>query len=412
MTNTMQSLDDILRDLHQLELTPPATTQHCPLHLAVGHVLACDILAAYDLPHDDVSAMDGYALGSSATQNNTSYQVVGYCAAGDDSNVRLSAEQACRVLTGAMVPAGTFAVIPQEKVVLSDHHGVTTLQTTHSVKPEQHIRRTGTEQKAGTLLAGRGQRLQTHHIGQLAAQGLSSVQVYTPLTIGVMSTGNELIQPGTARLPGQIFDANRPQLLAMVQHWGGKALDLGLVPDDLDTTTDYLEEASHRCDLIISSGGASVGDADYLRLAVNRLGHIDHWQVAMKPGKPIAVGQVLGKPIVCLPGNPVAAYVTFYLLASLIIRRASGELIDPQWPSTIAYQYPLTQAITPGEQRRQLLRGRRVFHQGQWCVALHPDQGSANLQGLAQSDVLVDIPEGHGYAAFDAVRCYPLSELL
>ncbi|UXY15856.1 molybdopterin molybdotransferase MoeA [Chitiniphilus purpureus] len=389
------SLEAMLARLAAQPLPPPQV-ESVPLQQAAGRISAATVVAALDLPPFAASAMDGYAVAMTTAAPAGPYRLAGYAAAGSCEAQRLEPGEALRVLTGAPLPAGCTAVVPQEQVRCDGPQ----LHLHASPQPGAHMRLPGSELAAGTPLLQQGERIRTLQIGLLASQGIAALQVYRRVRVGVLSSGNELQQPGEPLAPGRIYDANRPQLLALLAQAGTDPVDLGTVPDDMGQTLACLRSAAARCDVIISSGGASVGDADHMRAAVAQLGAIDSWRVAIKPGKPFAFGQVDGVPFLALPGNPVAAAVTYLLLAQPLLRRAAGGMAAaPQ-----ARQLPLTQPVHNPDERRHFLRARLVERQGvQWAEPF-AQQGSAALSTLAQAALLLDIPAAATLPAGAPVR--------
>ena len=403
--SSLLSLEQAQAQIDALPL-PQLATKTLALHQAVGRVLAQDLYAYHDLPPFDASAMDGYALHLPVPEDGL-WQVQGRSQAGEVCTATLTAGQAWRIFTGAPLPAGCDAVLAQEHALVDaaapDH-----IRSIHSPKLGQHIRRRGSEQAAGDLLLPAGTRLEAKHIGMLAAQGYAELSIYKRPIVGVLSSGDELAEPGAALQAGQIYDANRPQLLALVHACGCTAVDLGRVADDLPATQAALQQAAARCDLILSSGGASVGDADYLRQTISACGQIDFWKLAIKPGKPLALGQVHGKPIAALPGNPVAAFVTFYILLAPLLRRATGQAAAAC--ANPVRLLPLAQAVRGGEARRQFLRAQILPTDSDLgtCISPLAQQGSAALASLSQAQALLEIPEGASPAVGELLRCYPL----
>ncbi|TJZ66382.1 molybdopterin molybdotransferase MoeA [Chitiniphilus eburneus] len=398
----MHSLETMLDLLRQQPLPPPRL-EMAPLHRLPGRVSAQTVRAGHDLPAFDASAMDGYAIAATPERPLGPYTLMGCVAAGAPDGGVLEPGQAMRVLTGAPLPRGCHGVVAQEHARLEADGVVLAAPLCYGA----HMRLRGSELMRGERLVAEGERLKALHIGLLAAQGLSALQVYARPRVGVLSTGDELRAPGETLAPGQIYDANRPQLLALLDSVGAEAVDLGSVADDPAATRARLREATEVCDLILSSGGASVGDADHIRDAVDALGSISHWQVAIKPGKPFAFGHVLGRPFVALPGNPVAAAITFLLLARPLVRRAGGEAVAPQE----AVAYPLLDAADNPGPRRHFLRGRFVDLDGVRHVEPFEQQGSAALATLASAEVLLELPAQARLAAGNRVRCHPLTTL-
>ncbi|SMC28436.1 molybdopterin molybdotransferase [Andreprevotia lacus DSM 23236] len=383
----------------------PAPASECvALSAAVGRICAQTLRATVDLPGFDNSAMDGYAVAVDAARPLGQYEIIGYAAAGSSATGALRAGQALRVLTGAPLPFGCQSVVPQEQVRVDGK----LLQLAEAPVYGAHMRVRGSELAAGTRLLEQGTTLRPLHIGLLAAQGIAELDVHLRPRVGVLSTGSELVPAGQPLTAGRIHDANRPQLLALLTACGADAIDLGQVPDDPEATRERLADAAACCDIVISSGGASVGDADHVRHAASMLGGIDHWKVAIKPGKPFAFGHLCGKPFLALPGNPVAAAVTFLLLARPLVRRAAGGT-----PSADTMQLlPLTEAVHNRDMRPHFMRARRVYDNGMLLVQPFAQQGSAALATLAEADVLIEVPPQTTLSAGSPAPCHLLSELI
>ena len=398
------------------QLPPPTlTSQRLPLQQALGRVCAQAVHAQHALPPFDNSAMDGYALGHPLAQSSLQFSLQPQVwAAGHAADAAaatpLQAGQAMRIFTGAPLPAGCWAVVPQEDVSVHSAGDGQRLLCNKAPKAGQHRRLAGSELAAGQLLLAQGEKVHALHIGLLATQGLVDLAVYQRLRVGVLSTGSELQQAGLPLASGQIYDANRPQLLALLAACGFEAIDLGAVPDDAAATRALLAQGAEQCDCIISSGGASVGDADHMRAVVQELGEILHWKVAIKPGKPFAFGRVGSCPFFALPGNPAAAVVTFLLLVLPWLRWAAGGVCARPLPSYL----PLAQAAGNSDMQRSLFV-RAVYvnaaDKPRQVQAL-AEQASAALISMAQAQVLLELAPQSAYQAGDLLPSYDLIQFL
>ena len=275
-------------------------------------------------PFFDNSAMDGYAIQTARLKHTGPFvlDVFGESAAGTFSCSAFSTGKALRIYTGAPVPEGFDAVIPQENCIIAGR----TIEFDQRPASGQNIRFKGSDMERGACLVSKGTLIAPHHLGLLAANGYSAVSVFTKPKVAVFSTGNELVEPGHPLKDGQIYDCNRPMLIALLASIGIDAVDLGGLPDEPQITQDFLSEHKGRFDLLISSGSVSVGDRDFLKSAFQGAGgHITSWKVAVKPGKPVMFGK-LGKTVFAgLPGNPFAVFVGFWLFVRPQLMRMAGQ---------------------------------------------------------------------------------------
>lgn len=377
-----------------------------PLAAADGHVLAEAVVATLDLPPFANSAVDGYAIrfADLASAGATSLPVQGRTLAGE-APARLG-QGAWRIFTGAPVPEGADTIVMQEDVVASD--GMVTMPA--GLRCGANLRLAGEDVACGQEALPAGRRLRPPDLGLLAALGLAEVPVRRRPRVALFSTGDELTEPGRPLGPGAIYDANRAMLHAMLVRAGAEIVDLGILRDDAEGLEQRLREAATGCDLVLTSGGVSVGEADHVRDAVLACGGLDLWRVAIKPGKPIAIGSVAGTPFVGLPGNPVAVFVGFAFVARPLIARLAGETYVPPaaWPVRLGF----THARKPG--RREFLRVSLEREAGGAFVARrHPGEGAGSLASLAQSDGLVVLAEDVAQAeAGDFAPFLPYAELL
>ncbi len=349
--------------------------------------LAQNIYAQYNAPSFTNSAMDGYALHLNTQDVVQPYQIIARIAAGETAHaIELQAGQAARIFTGAPIPIGCNAVVAQEDATLIDGQ----LHCTRTPKSNQHIRIQGEDFSGGALLIPQGVLLTPQAIGLLASQGYGHVPVHQRLRVTVFSTGNELLEPSEPMRSGAIFDANRYQLLSWLHALNCAITDGGILADDLIQTTAQLRTAAEHSDLIITSGGASVGEEDHLKSAICAAGELTHWKLAIKPGKPFAWGRIGEAQIMMLPGNPVATFVTFKMLVEPVIRLSMGARIEDASAAMIYAHANFS--TTKMESRREFLRGVLRFDaQGVAHVDRLLNQGSHMLSACVQANCLIEI---------------------
>lgn len=365
---------------------------------AVGKKLAADCVAKYNTPQFDNSAMDGYALND-PTGELTEFKLVGRIMAGDEADFSLNQGEAARIFTGAKTPGNTTTVVIQEHTVATENQ----VRLTEPCRPGKNIRYHAEEIKAGEVLFSKGHVLDPAAIALCASQGIWEVEVYEDLKVTIFSTGNELKEPWEQIEGSQIFDANRYQLLGWVSQLT-TPVDGGIITDDYDTVLAALKEHTPKNDLIILSGGASVGEADFVGQAIRELGELHMWQLAIKPGKPFGWGKIGDCQIIMLPGNPVSAYATFYILAYPAIKKMMG--LNPALPQMMATINFTSERIQP---RREFLRGNYYQDEkGDYIVDGVEFQGSAMLSGLSYANCLIEMKENQPTYKGDRVRIYPL----
>lgn len=371
-----------------------------PAGEALGRVLARPVVAVANVPPLDNAAMDGYALNTADSAEGRWLRVGQRIAAGSVGRP-LQPGEAARIFTGAPIPPGANAVAMQEDCEAREGE----VLVKRPPAAGDHIRRAGEDMAAGQVVLDAGARLDAARLGVAAAAGAAELTVYRRLRVAVFFTGDELVTPGQPLKPGQIYNANRATLTALLQGLGCELRDLGQVPDDLAATVAALERACQAADVVITSGGVSVGEEDHVKAAVQRLGQIDLWRVAMKPGKPLVYGRVGEADFLGLPGNPVSAFVVFCLFVRPFLLKRMGA--NPRPP--LRFQVPAAFAWSKPGNRREFLRARL---DAAGCATLHPNQSSGVLSSLAWADGLVDIDIGRTVAPGDAVPFIPLSELL
>ncbi|MCR4542209.1 molybdopterin molybdotransferase MoeA [Pseudomonas sp. 18.1.10] len=366
---------------------PPPSTEVIALAQALGRVVAEDVFSPLDLPGWDNSAMDGYALRAfDVPEQGGHLEVVGRIAAGHSSDEPLQAGQAVRIFTGAPLPPGADSVVAQERCRVYGQR-----IWCPPIRLGDHVRKRGEELQRGQQVLSAGKRLRAQEIGLLAAAGIPRVKVYRPLRVCLLSSGDELREPGESLAPGQIYNSNRYLIAALLRGWGVEVHDYGVMADALTASRDALALASSECDLLLTTGGVSVGEEDHLKQAIRELGKVEFWRLAIQPGKPLAFGQVAGKPWIGLPGNPTAALVTALVVVRPFLLRAQGaERVLPV-PASVPAAF---EWLKPNP-RRQYLRARlSPGSDGQLRAILHPQQSSAMLVAACWADGLVIVERG------------------
>ena len=382
---------------------PVAECEDVPLAEAVGRVLAEDVVAPIDLPPFDASAMDGYALNVAGLEREGAkrLRVVGRSAAGLPANASVGQGEAVRIFTGAVLPVGADAVLLQED---AQRQGAW-VETTAPIEPGQHVRKRGHDVAAGAVLCSAGHKLGVYDLAWMAACGIAELRARRRVRVAVVSTGDELALPGQPLKPGQIYESNRFALDCLLRQRGAVVADYGCVADDLDAIRDALRKAAAAADVVVASGGVSVGDADFVKSAVEDVGSIEFWRVALKPGKPLAVGRIGGALFFGLPGNPVSTIITYLLFVSPAIDLLEGAKAKP--PLTLPAV--LGDSVRHSKGRREYMRGTMRERDGALVVRITGDQGSNRLATFANANCLVVIERDAGsLRPGDAVRVIPL----
>jgi molybdopterin molybdotransferase len=403
-SGALMPVDEAIRYLlDQAPLPPPV--QRVALDQALGRVLATDIRSPMNLPAWDNSAMDGYALRAADLPAAGGYlTLAGRIAAGQASNNPLQPGQAVRIFTGAPLPPGADTVVPQESCRVAGER-----VWLPPVNDGDHVRKEGEEVRRGDLLLRAGKRLRAQELGLLAGAGIARMEVYRPLQVGLLSSGDELREPGEALAPGQIYNSNRHSLAALLRGWGMEVHDYGAMPDKLLASRQALSLAAAECDVLLTSGGVSVGEEDHLKQAIEALGSVDLWRLAIQPGKPLAFGEVAGKPWIGLPGNPSAALITALIVVRPFLFRAQGmdEVIPVPLQLPAGFDWPKP------NRRRQYLRAKLVpSADGSLCVELHPQQSSAMLAAACWADGLAVVECQAHVRMHDKVMYLPFASLM
>lgn len=385
----------------------PLATENVDSFEALGRVLAQDLVSSVAVPPLDNSAMDGYAVRTADVSQLQSVLAVSQRIAAGQVGAQLAPGTCARIFTGAPVPAGADAVVMQEHTELA---GDAQVRFNEPVSLGQNIRRAGEDIAVSQQVLSAGTRVTAAAMGVAASVGAANLSVYRPARVAVLTTGNELVMPGQPLPAGAIYNSNRHTLRGLVQSCGAQAADLGVIPDDLQQTRQALRKAAEQHDLIITSGGVSVGEEDHLRAAVLAEGGLDFWALAIKPGKPFVCGWINRADgsralYMGLPGNPVASYVTFLML----VRPVMAVLMGLPWAlpqaTTLTSHFEWPRA----DKRREFVRARLDEQGG---VLLHPHQGSGVLSSAAWADGLVDLAPGQTVAQGDTIAYWPLAELL
>ena len=397
------NVDVATRRLNDL-VRPVDGSEDVDLADARGRVVAQTVLAPVDLPPFDASAMDGYAVSSAGREGygRKTWRLVDRSLAGRPATASVSDATTIRVFTGAVMPQGADAVVLQEDV----RRDGDTVSSAESVQALQHVRSRGHDVRRGATLCAAGTRLTTYHLSWLAACGIAHVRVTRKVRVAVFSTGDELIERGMSLGAGQIYDSNRFSVTMLLRDKAATVTDLGCLPDDRDMIAQALREAARTADLIVTSGGVSVGDADYVKDVVSEVGHVDFWRIALKPGKPLALGRIGDALFFGLPGNPVSTIITYLLFVAPAVDAMGGAVPKPP----LALRARMAQDVRHAAGRREYMRGTVCVDGGVPTVSITGDQGSNRLASFADANCLVVIDESVGdLAAGDPVDVLLLS---
>jgi molybdopterin molybdotransferase len=403
LLSTKQALDTLLGSV---EAT--SKTNIYKLDDALNSVLAFDIYSDINVPDFDNSAMDGYAINLGPDKVNTpggfSFDITDRIAAGS-SGQELNTDCAARIFTGAPIPKGANTVIMQEECDLIDDDSK--IEIFRPISLNENIRPKGNDIKSGDLILRSGKKLMPQDIALVASVGINKLEVRTKIKVGVFFTGDELIEPGDTINTGQIYNSNRYALVALLNNLGCEIINLGNIEDSLESTCKALKKLMNECDIIMTTGGVSVGEEDHVKPAVELLGKLSLWRIKMKPGKPLAFGKVGNAVFIGLPGNPVSAMVTFLLFARPLIKKMQGysSYLNNTFKVRSSFDWNFSKA------RREFIRVKINNSTSPPTVTKYPKQGSDVLSSIVWADGLAEIPEKSTFSSGQILEYYPLKEM-
>ncbi len=402
----MISLDEARQ--HVLDRVAREVSSTTALADASGLVLASDVVAAETVPPFDNTAMDGFAVVAADTEIvPVVLQVLGTIAAGAAADTAIGRGQAIRIMTGAPMPPGADAVVMVERTTYDEE--AATVEIEIAVPVGNHVRGAGEDVRPGDLLYHSGTLLSAGHLGVLASVGVGTVDAYRRPVIGVVSTGDELVDDGRPLQPGEIRDSNRRILLTLVEESGFEAVDLGLVRDDEAAIEAVFLDGAARCDAVLSSGGVSMGAFDYVKVVLDRIGEMRWMQIAIKPAKPFAFGLIGDTPVFGLPGNPVSSMVSYELFARPALRKMAG-MTTLDRPTRIAVSADALGSHDDGKTHFLRVEGG-PDETGRWHIHKLDGQGSHQLTAMAGATALAVVPDGVDIGAGDEVEIIPLGTL-
>lgn len=387
------------RELIARFLTPVTATERIHVRAALGRVLAQDVVSPINVPAHDNSAMDGYAVRFSdlKADGEVTLKIAGSSFAGKPYVGKLRAGDAVRIMTGAVMPPETDTIVMQEHAKSKD--GTVIIGTGHRLN--QNLRRAGEDLTIGQIALKRGLPLRPAEIGLVSSLGIGEVTVYRKLRVAFFSTGDELVSIGSVPGEGQIFDSNRYTIHGMLTRLNCEVIDMGVIRDDPVLIEAAFKEAAGSADVVITSGGVSVGEADFVKDMLNKLGEVLFWKIAMKPGRPLAYGKINDAHFFGLPGNPVSVMVTFYQFVREALLKLAGY--DPL-PTLPTFKVPCTSALKKAPGRTEFQRG--ILTQdaaGSWSVCVTGEQGSGILRSMSEANCFIILPTDQGNVAADTL---------
>lgn len=395
-------------------LQPVGGHERLFIRQALGRVLAEDVISPVDVPAHDNSAMDGWAVRSSdlVAEGETRLKNVGTAFAGRAFEGKVSRGEAVRIMTGAVLPEGVDCVVIQEVARVEGD----TVIVPPGQRAEQNLRRAGEDLKAGAPAITAGKLLRPAELGIIASLGIAELSVHRRVRVALFSTGDELCSIGTPLFPGAVYDSNRYTLWGMLTRLGCEVIDMGVVKDEPAALEAAFREAAGCADAIITSGGVSVGEADFIKQLMTKLGEVAFWKIAMKPGRPMAFGRIQpdsdkpGAWLFGLPGNPVAVMVTFYQFARPALLKLMGLDPVPDFPT---FPARCVEEMKKGKGRTEFQRGILFQENGEWCVRPTGHQGSGVLSSMAKADCFIVLEAGRGkVSAGDTVMVQPMTGLV
>ncbi|MDB9865439.1 molybdopterin molybdotransferase MoeA [Candidatus Thioglobus sp.] len=404
--DSLMSADDALSFLID-SASVTAMTEAVSLDDSLSRILASDIHSTINVPGFDNSAMDGYTIALNDTQvaqENLSFNVVDRIAAGSTGN-DLKIGNAARIFTGAPIPNGANTVVMQEECTLSEDKSKITVK--RAINLNENIRPTGNDILKDKVILSSGRQIKPQDISLAASVGVGELVVFKKIKVGVFFTGDELVEPGNPLTPGKIYNSNRYALVALLKQVGCDVINLGNIEDKLDATCEALEALESQCDLIMTTGGVSVGEEDHVKPAVEKLGELNLWKIRMKPGKPLAYGKVKQTPFIGLPGNPVSSFVTFCIFSLPFIKKMQGNSNYESKILKVKTNFDCKRA----KPRREYARVR-IDHSTETPLAnLFPKQGSDVMSSVVWADGIIEIPENTTFETGTILNYYSMSEL-
>ena len=405
-SDSLMSADDALSFLID-SASVTAMTEAVSLDGSLGRILASDIHSTINVPGFDNSAMDGYTIAlndNQVAQENLSFDVVDRIAAGSTGN-DLKIGNAARIFTGAPIPNGANTVVMQEECTLSEDKSQITVK--RAINLNENIRPTGNDILKDNVILSSGRQIKPQDISLAASVGVGELVVFKKIKVGVFFTGDELVEPGNPLTPGKIYNSNRYALVALLKQVGCDVINLGNIEDKLDATCEALEALESQCDLIMTTGGVSVGEEDHVKPAVEKLGELNLWKIRMKPGKPLAYGKVKQTPFIGLPGNPVSSFVTFCIFSLPFIKKMQGNSNYESKILKVKTNFDCKRA----KPRREYARVR-IDHSTETPLAnLFPKQGSDVMSSVVWADGIIEIPENTTFETGTILNYYSMSEL-
>jgi len=405
-SDSLMSADDALSFLID-SASVTAMTEAVSLDDSLGRILASDIHSTINVPGFDNSAMDGYTIAlndNQVAQENLSFDVVDRIAAGSTGN-DLKIGNAARIFTGAPIPNGANTVVMQEECTLSEDKSQITVK--RAINLNENIRPTGNDILKDNVILSSGRQIKPQDISLAASVGVGELVVFKKIKVGVFFTGDELVEPGNLLTPGKIYNSNRYALVALLKQVGCDVINLGNIEDKLDATCEALEALESQCDLIMTTGGVSVGEEDHVKPAVEKLGELNLWKIRMKPGKPLAYGKVKQTPFIGLPGNPVSSFVTFCIFSLPFIKKMQGNSNYESKILKVKTNFDCKRA----KPRREYARVR-IDHSTETPLAnLFPKQGSDVMSSVVWADGIIEIPENTTFETGTILNYYSMSEL-
>ena len=401
---------DEAMDILQSRVAPVVASEPVALNAAAGRILAAPVTAPRPIPGTDNSAMDGYGFAHAdyiATKGQL--PLSGRVAAGHPALQPIKPGTAVRIFTGAVMPTGADTVAMQEDVTEETRNGVKFAVIPEGLRFGANRRLAGEDLQTGDILLEANTRLRPQDIAAIASTGIPDIDCYAPLKVALFSTGDEILRPGDPFSPGHVYDSNHFMLRTLIEATGAMVTDLGILEDKADVVREALESAAETHDAIVTSGGASRGEEDYVVKTIEELGNLHMWQLAIKPGRPMSFGQIKQCLFLGLPGNPVAAMVCFLLYVRPVLLRLGGA----NWSRPVEYELPATFDISKKTGRREFLRGWVETNEyGKPVVAKFDRDGSGLISSLRMSDGLISIDEEtSSVSKGDLIRFIPFAEM-